>query len=111
MNQKIPILPQDCKILKWRKFEENVQCSQSLVSFTVQIKLFLDNWLIGWEMHTCSQTVSGSWPPQLRPFSINRLKLETVRLALLHFEASVVQKYVLIMSDNRSAIAYVNKQG
>ena len=58
-----------------------------------------------------SLSVSGIWPPQWRDYAINWLEMEAIRLALLHFSSQVHGKHVLVMSDNKKAIAFVNKMG
>ena len=42
---------------------------------------------------------------------INWLELEAIRLDLLAFKMQVVIKHVLVMCDNKMAVAYINKQG
>ena len=73
--------------------------------------LFTDASLDGWGGHMDSLAVSGTWPQLLRSYPINWLELEAIRLTLSHFKRQVAHKHVLIMSDNVTAIAYLNKQG
>ena len=45
------------------------------------------------------------------PYPINWLELEAIRLALRAFKAYLERKHILVMCDNKSAVAYINKQG
>ncbi len=56
-------------------------------------------------------TVSGVWTgPQLR-WHFNCLELLAVRLALSHLRGHLQHKDVLVRTDNRATIAYINRQG
>ncbi|KAJ8015934.1 hypothetical protein DPEC_G00001860 [Dallia pectoralis] len=51
----------------------------------------------------------GVWPRSQR--HINLLELETVQLVLTHFAPRLRGRDVLIRSDNRATVAYINRQG
>ncbi|KAJ8010028.1 hypothetical protein DPEC_G00070730 [Dallia pectoralis] len=55
------------------------------------------------------QAVGGVWPRSQR--HINLLELETVQLVLTHFAPRLRGRDVLIRSDNRATVAYINRQG
>lgn len=42
---------------------------------------------------------------------INFLELRAIRLGLLHFHSAVEGKYVLILTDNITLKAHINRQG
>ena len=39
------------------------------------------------------------------------LELEAIRVALLAFQLQVVNKHILVMCDNKTAVVSINKQG
>ena len=56
-------------------------------------------------------TVSGNWTDQEKLLHINVLELKTVFLALKSFQNRILDKRVLIATDNATAVSYLNKQG
>ena len=103
--------PPDRVCLNWWARRSNVMSSVSLEPFKADLMLLTDASMSGWGAHMGSLSVSGTWPPQWRTYAINWLELEAIRLALLHFARQVHGKHVLVLCDNRTAIAYVNKMG
>ena len=87
----------------------NVMVGQILVPFASDLTIFTDASLEGWG--PTPTTVSGKWPLRWRSFAINWLEFEAIRLALVAFKLLVVNKHVLVMCDNKTAVAYINKQG
>ena len=51
------------------------------------------------------------WPPHWRSYPINWLKLEAIRLALIALTEEISGKHILIMCNNKTAVAYINKPG
>ncbi|XP_019905069.2 uncharacterized protein LOC105026845 [Esox lucius] len=76
---------------------------------SVRVPVFTDASLTGWGGTCQSRSVRGVWPPLER--HINWLELDTIRRVLLHFAPALRGRDVLVWSDNRTAVAYVNRQG
>ncbi|KAJ8009686.1 hypothetical protein DPEC_G00094090 [Dallia pectoralis] len=72
-------------------------------------QVFTDASLTGWGGMCQGQAVGGVWPRSQR--HINLLELETVQLVLTHFAPRLRGRDVLIRSDNRATVAYINRQG
>ena len=111
LTQQIPLQPYDRLMLNWWSRRSNVMVGQSLTPFSSDVTMFTDASLQGWGAHLDSATASGKWPPQWRSFAINWLELEAIRRALIAFQPLVQNSHVLVMCDNRTAVAYINKQG
>ena len=109
--QRIAVLPIDRVRLQWWARRSNVMSGRSLRPFQTDLMLLTDASKSGWGAHMGSLSVSGVWPNPWRHFAINWLELEAIRLALLQFTHQVRNRDVLVMSDNKTAIAYLNKQG
>ena len=56
-------------------------------------------------------TVSGNWTDQEKLLHINVLELKAVFLALKSFQNRILDKRVLIATDNATVVSYLNKQG
>ena len=54
--------------------------------------------------------MGGCWPRTEARHS-NLLELQAVRLVLQHFKPLIQGKHVLVRSDNRTTVAYINRQG
>ena len=111
LSQLIPLRPNDQLFLSLWSRQSNVMVGQTLVPFTGDLTIFTDASLEGWGAHTDSTTASGRRPPQWRSFAINWLDLEAIRLALVSFKPLVVNEHVLVMCDNKTAVAYIYKPG
>ena len=55
--------------------------------------------------------LSGTWDPQTQGKHINFKELLAVWRALIHWEDLLMNKSVIIASDNQTTITYLNKQG
>ncbi|XP_010863572.2 uncharacterized protein LOC105006635 [Esox lucius] len=73
------------------------------------IQVFTDATLHRWGGVCLGRAVGGVWPPGTR--HINLLELDMVLLVLMHFSNLVEGRNVLIRSDNRATVAYINRQG
>ena len=109
--QRIPVSQDLKQSLSWWRTEDNVMLGQTLYPFKEQVVIFTDASLHGWGAHLGSESASGIWPSAFRSSHINYLELEAIRLALVRFQHLVCGRHVLVKSDNKTAIAYINKQG
>lgn len=73
------------------------------------IPVYTDACLTGWGGTCQARAVGGVWSQSGR--HINLLELETVLLVLTHFVSTLRGNDVLVWSDNRTTVAYINRQG
>lgn len=111
LTQLIPIESQDRIHLLWWTNPSNVMKGLSMRPFNTTITLFTDASKEGWGAHTDDHTASGLWPEELKPLPINWLELEAIRRALWSFKSMLIGQHVLVMCDNKTAVAYINKLG
>ena len=65
----------------------------------------------GWGAHLNECTARGSWSVPESRLHINYLELKAVFLALKEFQDLCVGKIVLLVTDNTTVVAYINKEG
>ena len=65
----------------------------------------------GWGAHLDEHTARGTWSLPESKLHINHLELKAVFLALKEFRTLVLNKTVLIATDNTTVVAYINKEG
>ena len=73
--------------------------------------LVTDASLKDWGAHLKHHTASGLWNQVESRLHINILELTAVFLALKSIENQLLNKNLLISTDNSSVVAYLNKQG
>ena len=74
--------------------------------------VFTDASNLGWGASDTTNTINGRWSLEEQPMHINCLEILAVKLAL--FSLLPLRKdtqHVRIMSDNSTAISYINRQG
>ena len=65
----------------------------------------------GWGGYLGNQEASGRWDRDHQSLHINVLELKAVLLCLGKFEDTVKDRVVLVLTDNTTAVHYINKQG
>ena len=65
----------------------------------------------GWGAHMNGKRTGGLWSPEERELHINALELKAAFFALKCFLKDMTNVSVLLQLDNRTAVAYINKQG
>lgn len=76
-----------------------------------RIQLTTDASLTGWGAHLLHHMTQGRWSAQKSLLNINLLELRAIHLALIHFQDLVEGKDVLVLTDNTTAKAHINKLG
>ncbi|KAJ1125086.1 hypothetical protein NDU88_003524 [Pleurodeles waltl] len=66
---------------------------------------------LGWGAHLGDLEIKGLWSPVEQMFHINLLELRAIRLALKAFLPSLRGQSVQVLTDNTTAMWYINKQG
>lgn len=75
------------------------------------VTVITDTSLWGWGAHINVDCVGGPWPSTLRNKHINYLELLAIYLALMSFSHRLRGRTVQVLSDNSTAVAYLNRQG
>ncbi|XP_058020134.1 uncharacterized protein LOC131188700 isoform X1 [Ahaetulla prasina] len=76
-----------------------------------RITVTTDASLIGWGAHCQDQVIQGSWSRGETKKSINWLELRAARLVLRHFRHCLRDRHVLLLTDNITVKAHINRQG
>lgn len=76
-----------------------------------RLVLMTDASLSGWGAHLQQHMEQGQWSAWDRLHNINVLELRAVRLALVRFHSLVEGKDILVLTDNMSTKAHINKLG
>ena len=97
--------------LSWWRDPSNVLIGSPLHAEEHNLLLFTDASVKGWGAHLENQTVSGLWSDTEKNLHINVLELKAVFLAIRSFQSHLVNKRVLVASDNATVVSYLNKQG
>ena len=109
LSQKIKVATEDKVQLWWWAQPSNVMVGQTLTQFKTEVMVFTDAFKEGWGAHTSDRTASGMRPSSWGSYPINWLELEAIRRALAAVKNNLDGKPVLVMCDNKSAVAYINK--
>ena len=97
--------------LDWWQNPANVMKGSDLHPKDHSIQLFTDASNEGWGAHLEQSSAQGLWSPQEKGLHINVLELKAVFLALRHFKDQCQDQTVLVVMDNSTVVAYINKQG
>ena len=91
--------------------ESNVLENQSLHPVKHALQLFTDASKEGLGAHLNDHTSRGTWSLPESKLHINYLELKAVFLALKEFQDLIQNNIVLIVTDNTTVLAYINKEG
>ena len=94
--------------LRWWLEEGNVLLGQPLHPLKHALQIFTDASKEGWEAHLDEHTARGTWS---LPASKLHREQKAVFPALKEFRTLVLNKTVLIATDNTTVVAYINKGG
>ena len=97
--------------LRWWLEESNVLLGQPLHPLKHALQIFTDASKEGWGAHLDEHTARGQWSLPESKLHINHLELKAVFLALKEFQTLVFNKTVLVVTDNTTVVAYINKEG
>ena len=74
------------------------------------VTIFTDASLLGWGGLMGYEQARGLWP-EGHDYPINVLEMEAVWLSILRFAPNLKGRHILVMTDNMTARAYINRQG
>jgi hypothetical protein len=75
------------------------------------LEIFTDASLTGWGACTKTEKTHGWWTETKKLDHINYLELKAIYLALQCFTKNLANQYILIRSDNTTAVSYINRMG
>ena len=107
----VPLSEEVRKDLTWWLDDRNLTVGVSLNTPPPELHLFTDASKAGWGAHLEELLLSGVWSEEDKHLHINLLELKAAFLALQEFQDRLVGHSVVLMSDNTTVVAYVNKQG
>ena len=111
LEKVIPVPKSLHSHLRWWLEEGNVLPGQPLHPLEHALQIFTDTSKEGWGAHLHEHTARGTWSLPESKLHINHLELKAVFLALKEFRTLVLNKTVLIATDNTTVVAYINKEG
>ena len=111
LDMKIPCSEILKSHLSWWRDPNNVLIGSPLRAEEHNILLLTDASVKGWGAHLEDKTVSGLWSDTEKNLHINVLELKAVFLAIRSFQSYLLNKRVLVASDNATVVSYLNKQG
>ena len=97
--------------LRWWLEESNVLQGQPLHPLKHALQIFTDTSKEGWGAHLNERTARGTWSLPESKLHINHLELKAVVLALKEFQDLCSNNIVLVVTDNTTVVAYINKEG
>ena len=106
--------PQDSQFLDLLSIWEDKVFLSSRVPMHIpdpQLEIMTDASGHGWSGIFLPDTVWGKWEPWQQPMHSNWKELKAIHLTLMHFFPSLINKVVLLFSDNSTALACLRKQG
>ena len=107
----IPITQECKKDLEWWLQPHNVLPGVLWTPPPPELTITADASQEGWGAHMGSLSVKGVWSPQEREQHINWQELKAIHLAIIHFRQHIINKSLMIKSDNVVALAYLEHQG
>ena len=111
LEKRIPLPRSLHPHLQWWLKEDNVLTGQPLHPMQHALQIFTDTSKEGWGAHLNEFIARGTWPLPECKLHINYLELKAVFLALKEFQKLCMGKMVLIVTDNTTVVAYINKEG
>ena len=110
-SHPIPLSPAVLEDLEWWAHTPNLCRGQSLSVPSPDLFLYADASTTGWGASILEAEASGRWSVQERLDHITLLELRAIRQGLLAFADVVVGKTVAVLSDNTTAVSYLQKAG
>ena len=97
--------------LRWWLTRANLRCGRDLALTHPDLVLLSDASKEGWGVTLDRLHVSGRWTEEESALSINVLELRAIRLGLHHLEGLLRDRTVGVLSDNKSALSCILKEG
>ncbi|XP_078520251.1 uncharacterized protein LOC144785006 [Lissotriton helveticus] len=108
LRESVRISREAAADLSWWSVEGNLSQGKP---FQLPPSVATDASTLGWGAHLGDLEIKGLWSPEERLLHINLLELRVIRLALKAFLPSLRGQSVQVLTDNTTAMWYINKQG
>ncbi|CAH2095188.1 unnamed protein product [Euphydryas editha] len=66
---------------------------------------------IGWGAQIEETSISGQWTEVQQSWHVNLKELFAVHEAIVHAQNQLINSHVLLLTDNRTVVSYINKEG
>ena len=96
--------------LQWWMLQSNLPAGRDLQDVSLDFLLYMDASIHSWGCSLLHYTVGGLWSKEESALHIYLLELQSVWLALLHFQ-HLQGKIVGVFADNTTALAYLSYHG
>ncbi len=110
-TKRIPIPSYIKKEILWWGNKQYLQTGVPIVGKLADVLLYTDASDFGYGGHIAKYTFKGLWNSDELEMHINAKELLAVFYALRYFIHLIADTHVLVMTDNTTVIAYINKQG
>ena len=97
--------------LSWWMVRDHLLMGVQFGTPAPDLHLYSDASCSGWGAHLLDQHVSGVWSDQEKLMHINLFEMKALFLGLQAFREEVIGHHVIVMCDNSTVMAYINKQG
>ena len=111
LNMKIPVTHGLTCHLRWWGCKKFHLQGSALHPPADEVLIFTDASTTGWGAHCQGQDLQGDWDHSFLSDHINILELRTILLAIRKFTPLIRGKVVLILCDNSTAVAHLEKVG
>jgi hypothetical protein len=111
LSKPVPMSPLILRELTWWTHAENLMVGIQFPAREPHFTVTTDAVTVGMGGHMGVDQVNGQWTTLEACSHINLLELWAVRRVLGHFEEKIRGKMLRIQSDNRTVVAYINKEG
>ena len=111
LDKKIPCSEILKRHLIWWKNKKKTWKGCPLHAEEHNLPLFTDASVKGWGAHLENLPVSRMWSDTEANLHMNILEFKAVFLAIRSFQYHLMNKRVLVASDNATVVSYLNKQG
>ena len=98
-----------CELVWWK---QNIfVAARNILHHPIDYTISTDASNEGWGANDSNLTINGRWSTSERNFHINYLEMKAIYLALKSFLPLKRPKHVRVLTDNQTALTYINKRG
>ena len=111
LHKQIPITDHCKQALGWWLDFNNVMTGVPWTHPPPHLTIYTDSSDRGWGGHMEDHKISGTWNRQVQKEHINVKEMRAVWKSLQHFKPQIINKSILIATDNTSVVSYLNRLG
>ena len=111
LSKQIQTLQEVVPFLAWWATRENIITGRPFKDRRPRTSITTDASLTGWGATWENQTVQGVWTPEESRQHINLLETTAIAYAVSHWSVPLRNHNVTVLSDNTTAVAFINRQG